>query len=72
MHQVDDFAIATQSKEIAQEIITEINKHLRLPIHILWVSHAVQWHGCRTNETFCQNKLREVHQQTYKKLPMAA
>ncbi len=35
MRQVDDFAIATTSSEAAHGLIAEINKQLRLPIHIL-------------------------------------
>jgi len=35
MHQVDDFAIATDTKDMANSLIEEINKHLQLPIHIL-------------------------------------
>jgi hypothetical protein len=35
MHQVDNFAIATETENTALDIIREINKHLRLPLHIL-------------------------------------
>jgi len=35
MRQVDDFAIATTSSEAAHGLIAEINKQLKLPIHIL-------------------------------------
>jgi len=35
LRQVDDFAIATTSPEAAQALIRDINKQLRLPIHIL-------------------------------------
>lgn len=37
LRQVDDFAIATMQQQTADHIISEINKHLRLPIHNLGV-----------------------------------
>jgi hypothetical protein len=35
MRQVDDFAIATTQSTVVEALLSEINEHLRLPIHIL-------------------------------------
>jgi hypothetical protein len=49
MRQVDDFAIATDSNETANALINDINKHLRLPIHIL--GEVTRYNGMDIEQT---------------------
>jgi hypothetical protein len=49
MRQVDDFAIATDSNATANNLINDINKHLRLPIHIL--GEVTRYNGVDIEQT---------------------
>jgi hypothetical protein len=42
LRQVDDFAIATEVESTATYIIENVNRHLKLPIHIMGI---ITWHN---------------------------
>jgi hypothetical protein len=60
LRQVDDFAIATNSNETAQTLIMDINKGLRLPIHIL--GEVTRFDGMDVDQTQLYVK---IHCQCY-------
>jgi hypothetical protein len=55
LRQVDDFAISTMQQQTANHIISEINKHLHLPIHNLGV--VSQYNGIDIEQTKFSVKL---------------